>query len=342
MSVSKRDCERLEGLLLDGAALSATDEAFKAEHLAECETCRKELEALERLSLERSPGPAQPLHDLARHRLVGQVLEAAEEALEQDATVLARVQSAAKRWDQGGRPVGLLWSGVELAEVRRWHESQEPELEPLEEAFLAESGRMAGRAVSRRRLVVGGTLGLMALVTLFAVGFSVFTQRASERARHRALEAEKRAELQSMRSARETERARQAEQKLQDQARAARALATASAELQRALGLHQKAQEAWAGGVAAAPRAEVDRSRARLREALDRVRRERRKARAFYQRAEMACRRADTSVKAERVARQVARRARLELRKYQEKERQLQARKRALRSRIITALPGSE
>ena len=273
MSVSKRDCERLEELLLEGDTLSAADESFKAEHLARCETCRKELQALEALRLERSPGPARPLHDLARHRLVGRLMDAAEAQLEMDQTVLTRLQTAAATWDQGGRPLGLLWSGLELGEARRWYDESAPELEPVEEAFLFESCRLADRATARRRLVGGGTLGAMALVTVFAVAFSITTRRASRRAEQRALQAEKQAQLQSMRSARETERALVAEQALKDQARAAQALARASAALQRALARHQREQEAWAGGLATAPRAEPDKIKKRLHEALSRVRR---------------------------------------------------------------------
>lgn len=341
MSSRKKDCARLERLLLDEpAGLSPEDQAFKAAHLAACAACKRELAALEALSLEKSPGPTRPLHDLGRHRLVTRLVAAVEDRLEKDSSVRERVQAAAATWDRGGRPPGLLFRGPELDAACRWYDDCAPALEPVEEAFLAESSRNAARARARRRLVVGGSLCLMAVVTVFALVISITTHRASQRARHRARVAEKQARLESRRSARETARARQAARMLEAQAAAAQTLARTAAALDQVLAAHQKETEAWAG--LATPQPEAEKRRERLREALSRVRRERRRARLFSRRAEMAVRRADRSARAARAARQAVRHARRELLRYQRREQRLLARKRALRSRIITALPGGE
>jgi WD40 repeat protein/serine/threonine protein kinase len=92
-----------------------------------------------------------------------------------------QLRSAAKQWDERGRPRGLLWRGDAYADYVRWHARHGGPLTEAEAGFVAASARDAAR--SRRNsalLVVAGfaALGAIAIVLLVS-------KQATEAANHR-------------------------------------------------------------------------------------------------------------------------------------------------------------
>jgi WD40 repeat protein/serine/threonine protein kinase len=100
------------------------------------------------------------------------------------------LRSAARQWDERGRPSGLLWRGDALAEYRLWRGRHPGAITPTEEAFAGASLDEAARVRRIRRVLVGGTFVVLAGV---AVALVIFGARA-DRARGRAVDSERAAQ----------------------------------------------------------------------------------------------------------------------------------------------------
>ncbi len=141
------------------------------------------------VALRDSPAATKVVEHLLAARLIvsrnddaGELVEIIHEALvtawprlvqwrrEDDAG--ARIQrqlaTAARLWD-GGRPVGLLWRGDALDELRHWRAHAELGVTPVEAAF-ADASERAWRSGRRRRngIVVGAFAVLVAGIVLLA------------------------------------------------------------------------------------------------------------------------------------------------------------------------------
>jgi WD40 repeat protein/serine/threonine protein kinase len=84
---------------------------------------------------------------------------------QEDAAILARLRSAAREWERGGRAPGLLWTGVAAREARAWQQRYRGELAPAERSYL---DALLAAAVRARRVVAG----LLAVATAVAVAMS--------------------------------------------------------------------------------------------------------------------------------------------------------------------------
>ena len=100
------------------------------------------------------------------------------------------LRTAARQWDERGRPSGLLWRGDALAEYRLWRGRHPGALTPTEEAFAAASLAEAARARRVRRALV---VGAFAVLAAGSVALVIFGARA-DRARGRAVDSERAAQ----------------------------------------------------------------------------------------------------------------------------------------------------
>ena len=128
---------------------------------------------------------------------------------QEDAAFLARVRGAARQWDDGARSPGLLWRGDAEHEARRWRRGYRGELGPREQAYLDAVFRLADRATRTRRIIVAGTMSLLALLVVAAAIALVSIRDAETQAVHEAQRA--RDEAENARAA--TEQLRQEKQR---------------------------------------------------------------------------------------------------------------------------------
>jgi serine/threonine protein kinase len=76
---------------------------------------------------------------------------------QEDAAFLAQLRTAAKQWEQKGRPPGLLWRGDEAREARQWHARYRGELPSGEHAYLHAVISLATRTTRLRRIALAAT-----------------------------------------------------------------------------------------------------------------------------------------------------------------------------------------
>ncbi len=100
------------------------------------------------------------------------------------------LRTAARQWEERGRPSGLLWRGDALGEYRQWRGRYPGALTSTEESFAAASLGEAARARRLRRLLVAGAFVIMSGV---AVALLILNTRA-ERQRALALASKRDAE----------------------------------------------------------------------------------------------------------------------------------------------------
>jgi WD40 repeat protein/tRNA A-37 threonylcarbamoyl transferase component Bud32 len=93
-----------------------------------------------------------------------------------------RLQSAARHWDEHGRPRTLLWAGDALEEALRYERGASGALGAVERAFLGAAHALATRARRVRRALLAAAF---ALVVATALG-TTFGMRAYRRAAHAA------------------------------------------------------------------------------------------------------------------------------------------------------------
>jgi WD40 repeat protein/DNA-binding SARP family transcriptional activator len=91
-----------------------------------------------------------------------------------------RLNAAASAWDADAREPGGLYRGARLASALDWAAGHEPDLSPVERAFLDESRLASGRAQRRLRLVLAGVASL--LVVAVIAGLLALDQRGNARA----------------------------------------------------------------------------------------------------------------------------------------------------------------
>jgi WD40 repeat protein/tRNA A-37 threonylcarbamoyl transferase component Bud32 len=93
-----------------------------------------------------------------------------------------QLRSAARQWDERGRPRGLLWRGDALAEYQVWRKRHGATLTPLESTFANVSVADAARGRKIRRTVV-------ALAAVMTAAFVVILWRSTQAERHARVEA---------------------------------------------------------------------------------------------------------------------------------------------------------
>jgi WD40 repeat protein/serine/threonine protein kinase len=170
-----------------------------------------------------------------------------------DAAMLARLRSAARDWERGGRAAGLLWTGEAAAEARAWQQRYRGEPAPAERRYLEAVLAAAERAHRGRRRIVGG---LLAVATAVAVAMSWLAwQQTAARREAAALARQERAARQ--------EAAASAAQAVSAAARAEQEAARARDATRQERAARQEAAASAAQAVSAAARAEQEAARAR-------------------------------------------------------------------------------
>ena len=139
---------------------------------------------------------------------------------QEDAAFIAQLASAAKQWEQKGRPIGLLWRGEAMEEARRWFHARPRTVGPREQAFLAAVFDLAQRGKRMQRTALIATFVLLGgIATAASIGFMrmrSLEQQASENAEIARAEATK-----ALAALAEAKRAQQAELTATDAQRAA-------------------------------------------------------------------------------------------------------------------------
>jgi serine/threonine protein kinase len=213
----------------------------------------------------------------------------------EDAAYLDQVRSAAKQWDQRGRPEGLLWSGDALDEVRLFRRRSLAPLPAREEDFLDAVLELGERAVRRRRrLLIAGFTGLIALVAAAGVAL-VLIRGAQKRAQDQQQVAEVAAE-DARKAQAESRRQLEAFQQAQRERQAAEAQRhAAEAEAAEAATAAAKAAAAQAAAQTSlvAAQDEVAQSKEQLEATNQRLKTALAEATAARARAEEATRRAE-------------------------------------------------
>jgi hypothetical protein len=101
-----------------------------------------------------------------------------------------QLRQAAHLWDERGRPIELLWSGLPLREYLLWKSRYPGRLTALEESFGRAMEAHAGRRRARARLTIGAAFATL-VVVLAVVSHLWMRSRASEQqARQQAQRAE--------------------------------------------------------------------------------------------------------------------------------------------------------
>ncbi len=213
----------------------------------------------------------------------------------EDAAFLDQVRSAAKQWDQRGRPPGLLWSGDALDEIRTFRRRASAPLAAKEDAFLDAAVEVGERATRRRRRLVGGAFIALAAVAAAAAIALVLIRGAEQRAqdqRSAAVTAAERAKLAESESRRRLDAYEEAERQrvaADEQRRVAEAeAAKATDDAARASAAQAAAQDSLA-----AAQGEVAQSKEQLEATNQRLKTALAEATAARTRAEEATRRAE-------------------------------------------------
>ncbi len=182
----------------------------------------------------------------------------------EDAVFIALVHSTARQWDERGRPSGLLWRGDAMEDARHFKRRFRGELPSLEAAYLSEVFDLADRAARRKRLAVGGIIGVLTAIVIAGAAAWVSVRNAEREAGRQADIADTAVERASTaeETARDRERARAlAEQRASE---AGKKVELSESELRDALG---RAEAQAAEAERSSRRAEQSAQRARESEA---------------------------------------------------------------------------
>ena len=98
-----------------------------------------------------------------------------------------QLRSAARQWNERGRPSGLLWRGDALAELRAWRARSPGRLTEVEERFAAASTAAERRARRVRRLLVAAVLVASAASTAVFAGLRGRAQASARDAHGRVI-----------------------------------------------------------------------------------------------------------------------------------------------------------
>jgi WD40 repeat protein/tRNA A-37 threonylcarbamoyl transferase component Bud32 len=98
-----------------------------------------------------------------------------------------QLRSAARQWNERGRPSGLLWRGDALAEYRAWRARSAARLTEIEETFAAASAAAESRSRRFRRLAVAGVLVASIASTAVFAGLRRRAQSSAREAKGRVI-----------------------------------------------------------------------------------------------------------------------------------------------------------
>ena len=128
------------------------------------------------------------------------------EESKEETVFLAELRAAARQWDARGRQPGMLWRGEAMADARHWRSRHQGELGAREAAFLRAVFALADRSARIRRGAIAAIIMILAGLVAAASVALVSIRRAQTRAVDAATEAQH-----------EADRARVAEQRIQEQ-----------------------------------------------------------------------------------------------------------------------------
>jgi serine/threonine protein kinase/energy-coupling factor transporter ATP-binding protein EcfA2 len=212
---------------------------------------------------------------------------------------LARVRAAAQEWHRSGRAAGMLWRDQIAEDARDWYARYQGELTEREQQFLQAVLELADRSRRSKRHLVSGTIAVLALLVVAAIGviLEIEGQNRTIREQLTALQ-QSRSELATS----EAEKERVRRTAAQAQGKATRVQQQAEAVRASAQVLEQEAQQARHESVTAAQGEKRALQRA---EAMARAEREMRElAEQRHREAEQARREAEQARDQERKAKE--------------------------------------
>ena len=177
-----------------------------------------------------------------------------------DAGFVDQLRTAARQWEERGRPPGLLWRGEAADEARRYARRASDSLPPRERGYLDAVVGLAARSTRRRRMALLGAFAFLIALVVAAASALVTIRRA-----------EQQAQRQAQLAGEEAERARTAERKTSEQ--------------MALVGAEQKARDS-AEKEAGKAQAQVARNKVDLRKANEQLQSALDKAREARDRAE--------------------------------------------------------
>lgn len=145
-----------------------------------------------------------------------------------DAAYLARLRSAAREWEAGGRSDGLLWRSEPALEAKRWRDRYRGELPGRERAYIDAVMALVNRTARTKQLAVVGTIALLTIL-LAAASVALIRIRGAEREASQRATKEKELSTQLLQSLASERKQKDAAEKAQKEAEAATDRAAAEA-----------------------------------------------------------------------------------------------------------------
>lgn len=158
-----------------------------------------------------------------------------------DAVYLARLRSAAREWEAGGRSDGLLWRSEPALEAKRWIDRYRGELPVRERAYINAVIALVNHTARTKQLAVVGTIALLTIL-LAAASVALLRIRGAEREASQRATKEKELSTQLLQSLTSERKQKEAAEKAQKEAEAA--TDRAAAEARRAQAAARDAREA--------------------------------------------------------------------------------------------------
>jgi hypothetical protein len=121
-----------------------------------------------RLLVVQTRGGGGPAAEIVHESLITQWprLRSWLEENHEDAALLEQLRTAAKQWEQKGRPAGLLWHGEAEQEALRFRKRYQGHLAAREESFLDEVVALGIRANRRKRFRVIGAIAFLSTLVV--------------------------------------------------------------------------------------------------------------------------------------------------------------------------------
>jgi tRNA A-37 threonylcarbamoyl transferase component Bud32 len=100
----------------------------------------------------------------------------------EESKLLAELRTAAKQWESRDYPQGLLWRGEALGHARRLLKRRVAPLPPRERKFIDDAHHLATRSARKRRFILGGITGMLALFLMITTAGLIKIGQAEKRA----------------------------------------------------------------------------------------------------------------------------------------------------------------
>jgi hypothetical protein len=107
---------------------------------------------------------------------------------QEDAAFLSQLRTAARQWEQKGRPAGLLWRGEAMEEARLFQHRFRGELPAVERAYLGEVVLLGTRSARRRRqMLIGVIVFLSGVIGVGAIAMAHIKSAEQEATRQKTV-----------------------------------------------------------------------------------------------------------------------------------------------------------